>query len=200
MALEQVKDYILNSLKDKVISLMHFVNNSEYTEAELGVAIEELLDLGLITRWAEDGWGTYRITDSGELFVKSTSFTRQREEKEKNDALEREKAKIKEDRSEIEFNWKKRDEKRKNTTLVFGLIAGFLAIWNGSIQYINWKANWNARENTKVQIDSIKDIVSLSQLRIDSLSNIVNASSTKKATANINRDKNTKKDISIPQN
>jgi hypothetical protein len=152
---------------------LHYLESLEYVE---------------LTVTAEGNIFVMRLTKAGMRFISEGGFMKQ------------EKAKLlKEERAEIEFNWKKRDEKRKNTSTIFVVVTGIFALWNASIQYMNWNANWKTKENTKVQIDSIKEIVSLSQARIDSLSKIVNDNNTKNAIEDHNRNTNKPKGSTIKQ-
>jgi len=173
------KDEILRRLLYKDTSIMDLEKIFNKESGSLDDIIDALEnDNGFIKIIYEDGGGTYTLKRKGREFIERTSFELATlERKAKADQEANAKA-IKEDRDLVEFNWKRRDEKRKNTTLVFGLIAAALGLWN----VYNQVSSRGSMNRMTAKIDSISAIVHLSRLKIDSLSKITNASSTKKAT------------------
>lgn len=184
-------DLILKHLLKSDLSSLDFVELIKRDQQLIHDCLQELISYEYINKIAENGGGTFEITKKGKKFITSGSFEQEMLDDQSEDDKLKNYKKLKQDREEIEFNWKKTDEKRKNTNIIFVVVMAILALWNISIQLFNSNNNSENTEKTKVQIDSIKAIVSLSQIRIDSLSKIINARSTKKATDVHNKNTNT---------
>jgi len=164
----KLMDKILCDLIDRNKSTTEFENDFPDKVDTIDECLEELLSFDFVEIWAEEGGGTFMITSNGKRFIQSGSFEQQAfVEKEK---TEREAQRLiqEEDRKDIEFNWKAKDEKRKNLTIGLALLTFCLTIWNIYIQVTNSR---NLDKSVLV-IDTLKTNVKTLSHQIDSLKKI----------------------------
>lgn len=161
----RLMDKILRDLNIKQKSTMDFEAEMQGRNDDLEDCFQELLVRNLIEMPYEDGGGTFVITGSGRRFISTSSFEQNALGEEANETLGKELEKQERERKDIEFNWKAKDENRKNLTVLFAVITLCFGAWNIFLQISNTKAS----KQTSVEIDSLKKIITFSSQRIDSL-------------------------------
>ena len=161
----KLMDKILRDLNIKQKSTMAFEAEMPGRNNDIDDCLQELLLHDLIEMPYADGGGTFLITSSGRRFITTSSFEQSALDEEAAKTLEKELKKQEQGRKEIEFNWKARDEKRKNLTVLFAVITLCFGAWNIFLQVSNTKAS----KQTSAEIDILKRVITFSSQRIDSL-------------------------------
>lgn len=164
----QLMDKILFDLKDKNKSTMEFEADFPDKVDTIDDCLQELLSFELVEIWAEEGGGTFMITSNGKRFINSGSFEQQALVEQEKTGREARKLKQEEDRKDIEFNWKAKDEKRKNLTIGLALLTFCLTIWNIYMQVTNSRN----LDKSALIIDTLKTNVKTSLHQIDSLKKV----------------------------
>jgi hypothetical protein len=164
----QLMDKILFDLKDKNKSIMEFEADFPDKVVTIDDCLQELLSFELVEIWAEAGGGTFMITSNGKKFINSGSFEQQALVEQEKTGREAQKLKQEEDRKDIQFNWKARDEKRKNLTIGLALLTFCLTIWNIYIQVTNSRN----LDKSALVIDTFKTNIKTSLHQIDSIKKI----------------------------
>lgn len=163
----RLMDSILRDLAVKNRSTMDLEASHPTKKDEVEVCLQELLSMGMIDMFAEDGGGTFRITTEGRLFIANDSFEKQAKETKAAAEGEQKQKEEAEKRTTAEFGWKKTDEKRKNLTIALTIITVCCTLYNIYIQVGNSKK----AETAQVSVDSVKQSYVVANQRIDSLLN-----------------------------
>ncbi|MBB2145750.1 hypothetical protein GM921_09650 [Pedobacter sp. LMG 31464] len=161
----RLMDRIMLDLHQKRKSVMDFEAELPLRHDDIDYCLDELENMGLAEKIFEDGGGTYQLTVDGKRFIKNGTFEQKAQREEVKVVESRNLAQQESERKEIEFNWKAKDEKRKNTTLLFSFVLLCFGAWNIYLQ----TANSNRFQQTNDEVDSIKTLAEQSKKRIDLL-------------------------------